>query len=61
MTITLYLNILFLICSWMKHSQTGMSVLLPGPKIDLLDFINFGLFSNVLKKQCDITLNDGPV
>ena len=38
-----------------------MSVPLPAPETVLLHLINFGLFSNLLKNHCDITLTDAPV
>ena len=38
-----------------------MSVPPPYPEINLLYVTNFGLFSNLLKNQCDITLMDAPV
>ena len=45
----------------MKHFPPAKSVPLPAPEIDLLHFISFGLFSNLLKNQCDITLIDAPI
>ena len=61
MTITLSLNVFFLICNWMKHSLTAMSVPPPASKIILLHLINSGLFLNLLKNHFDITLIDTPV
>ena len=61
MTITLSLNILLPICNWMKYSPTGISVPLPAPDTVLLHLISFGLFPNLLKNLCDITLIDAHV
>ena len=33
----------------------------PCSEIDLLHFLIFGLYTNLLKNQCDITLTDAPV
>ena len=61
MTITLFLNVLFLISNWMKHHPTRISVPPPAPEIVLLHLINLGLYFNLLKHHCDITLIDAPI
>ena len=53
-------NVLFPICSWMKHSPTGTSASPPASEMILLHPISFGLFCN-LSKWLEMTLMDMPV
>ena len=45
----------------MMYSPTRLRVPLPASETVLLHLINFGLFSNLSKNCCDITLIDAPV
>ena len=61
MTTTLSLNTLFPICSWTKHSPTGLSVSPPTPAIYLLHGMSLGLMDSVLKNYLAMQLINVPV
>ena len=61
MTTTLSQNTLFPICSWMKYSPTGLSVLTPTPAIYLSHGMSLHLMGSVSKNDLAMQLINMPI